>query len=82
MNLPKIKIHYSFYALILLCLLMDNFLEYLFIFLIFIFHEIGHLFFILIKKGKVFSIKISSLGGIISTNINDSFLVDFGRNSI
>ena len=79
MMFSKVKVHYSFYLLFLSCLLMDNFLDYLCIFCVFILHELGHLFFIILKKGKIFSIKISLFGGIISTNVQNSFLVDFGR---
>lgn len=76
----KIKIKYSFVLILLVNLLTNNFLSFLIAFVSFLLHELGHIFFIKLLKGKILSIEINAFGGIIKTNLENSYLVNMGRN--
>lgn len=79
MRYKKVKISYSFILIFVLNLFNNNFLLFLCIFLVFLLHELGHLIMIYFKKGKVNYIEIHAFGGVISTNLENDLLVDFGR---
>ena len=78
-NMPKIKIHFSFFLVLIINLLMNNFRLYLLTLFVFFFHELGHLVLILFKKGKIKKLSFFALGAYIDTNIEEDLLVDFGR---
>lgn len=79
MKWPKIKIHFSLIAFFILSILFNNFKSFIIIYLVIILHELGHIVFIKIKKGKVFEISFSALGASMKTNCLNSQLVNFGR---
>lgn len=65
----------------LINLITDNFLLFLTMIFCFFIHEMGHILFIYLKKGKVNHIEINAFGAVISTDLVDDLLVDFGRHS-
>lgn len=79
MSLPKVKIHFSFLMICIVNLLTDNFLLFSLMLFCFFSHELGHLFFIYMKKGKVNKIEINAFGASIQTSLHDDLLVNFGR---
>lgn len=84
--LPKLKIHYL--SIILLVLYgFSGFLNvYLMIFISIILHEAGHIFWVILFKGKVDEILFTPIGGVIKIQLNNknnklkNLLIDMGRN--
>lgn len=79
MNLKKIKIQPSFLLVLFINLLMNNFRLYVLSFLIFVFHELGHIVLIYLKRGRINKITLFAFGASIDSNLEDDLLVDFGR---
>lgn len=79
MNTFKIKVNYLTYIVIILFLYSGFKNNLLYIVIIFIIHELGHVFFCRLLRVKIISIEIYPFGGIIKLNslINDSILKKF-----
>lgn len=79
LKLPKVKISLSYLFILVVNLLTDNFLLFVIMSLVFIFHELGHVFLIFFKKGTIENIELNAFGATITTNLEKDLLVDFGR---
>jgi stage IV sporulation protein FB len=82
--LTKFKINTTTYLLLLIYLITGHIKNILLIFIIIIFHELGHIFFIKVNHYKVESVEIFPFGGItktsklINTSINKDILIYSG----
>lgn len=84
MNIKKIKINFSFYLFIILFLFSGFKNSLIYILLIFIVHELGHIFFCVIFNVKILKLEIYPFGGIFYFNkeynieIYKDFLISSG----
>lgn len=83
MIFAKIKIHFSLFILLTIALIAGFLTEACLFLLIIIFHELGHLLFLIIFKGEIKQITFTAVGGIIELksvplSISKSFLINTG----
>ena len=76
---PKVKLHVSLILILVINLITDNFLYLIPFTICFLIHELGHIIIIYLNKGKIQEIEINAFGAMISTNLHNNILVDFGR---
>ncbi len=75
----KIKIHYTLYIFFIISFFFDLLIPMLLMFVILLFHELGHIVFLKKYNREITTITIFPFGGIIkhSSNGNDSLKSDF-----
>ena len=66
---PKIKVHFSLIIYFVICLYVGFLKDFLIIFSILLFHELGHIFWIIIFNGKIKKITISLIGGLMDIEL-------------
>lgn len=78
-NIFKIKINYLTWYFLFILFLCGYIKKGIIIFLIILFHELGHIFIAKLFKYKIISIEIFPFGGVskIDKLLNESFLTDF-----
>lgn len=84
MQMPKIKLHYSLIIYILVCLFSGFLKDFIYIFGILLFHEIGHIIFIKLFNGQIKQLNLSLIGGLMNIEFKNhhlipNLLVYFGR---
>lgn len=85
-KMPKIKIHYSLLIYIILCTFTGFFKDFIIIFGILMFHELGHIMMIKLFKGKIKKITLSIIGGLMDIELTNNkiipnLLISFARPS-
>ncbi len=68
-KMPKLKIHYSLIVYFIICLYAGFLKDFLIIFSILIFHELGHMFWIYFWNGKVTKLSLSMIGGLMEVRL-------------
>lgn len=82
--MPKIRLHYSLIIYILVCLFSGFLKDFIFIFGILLFHELGHIIFTKLFNGNIKQINFSLIGGLMNIEFNNHHLIPqtlvyFGR---
>lgn len=70
----NIRIHYSFFIILFFSIVTGLYLEFFIVFLSFLLHELGHLFFIKLFNYEVKKVTIFPFGGVIDYKFKSDFL--------
>lgn len=83
-QMPKVKVHFSLVLYTFICLFTGFIKDFSIIILILLFHELGHIIFIKVFKGKIKCINLSLIGGLMdieteNKSLIQALLINFGR---
>lgn len=68
-KMPKIKVHFSIILYFIICLYTGFLKDFLLILSILLFHELGHIIWIITFKGKIKKISFSLIGGLMDIEV-------------